>query len=335
MKFDWKRHGKNLLRKMAWLLAVFLLFVVLLELFYRNQWIDTYRRELNALNLDVVPANPKRRILVMGDSFSATTNSWVNLLRTNHPDFEITNSSVPGTGIYQANLMLSRRLSTFKPDLLIYQIYVGNDLFDLRYPTNWKTIGWARNLYWSAANHIRSLAWANYALGQLKRAANAPDYQQGKVNEGEFQAEKYSERERIYLRAEPGLIADEVMLTGKRAADIADYMAELQDFLETAKSANCPVLLLVIPHCAQVDAVYAQRMAELGATGMDEPALQAIDYPFLQRLSTLQGSGMRLLNILPALQAAEQLATATYYLHDAHLNDAGQQLVAKVVEEYW
>ena len=59
-------------------------------------------------------------------------------------------------------------------------------------------------------------------------------------------------------REEPGLIADEVMLTGKRAADMADYMAELQDFLETAKSANCPVLLLVIPHCAQVNAVYAR-----------------------------------------------------------------------------
>lgn len=335
MKPERKAFWKKWLRRMAWLPLLVLVFLALLEIFYRNQWIDTYRRELNALNLAPTPAHPSKKVLVMGDSFTAATNSWVETLRKQHPDHLYINSAVPGTTIFQANLMLARRLEAFQPDALIYQVYVGNDLFDMRYPTNWAEIGWGRNLYWLAANHVRSLAWVNYSLGQFKRAAQLPDFQQGKVDEGTFQPEKYSERERLYLQAEPGLIADQVRLQGDRGADMADYMDLMTEFLATAKTYNCPVIVLIVPHCAQVDARYAAHMKQIGAQGMEDADLQLEEFPFFKTISTLEGNGVHFINLLPDLQAAEQSGQSMYYLHDAHLNDAGQEVLADAVDCEW
>jgi hypothetical protein len=332
MKPAWKAFFRKWLRRLMWLPVLVLVFLVLLEIFYRNQWIDTYKRELNALNLTLSPAHPQKKVLVMGDSFSAAENSWVNVLRNRHPEWQIINSAVPGTTIFQANLMLAGRLATFKPDLLLYQVYVGNDLFDLRYPTNWSDIGFFRNVYWALANHVRSLGWLNYALGQLKRATALPDFEQGKVNAGEFDPRKYSERERLYLQAEPQLVENQVLLRGGRAEDMKDYLELFRAFLRTAAEAGCPVVVMVIPHCAQVNAVYAQRTAMIGGKGMDAAGLQEDAYPFWMQLAGLQGVGVRFINLLPSLREEEEAGQTVYYLHDAHLNAVGQEVVAEVVE---
>ncbi len=332
MKPERKAFFKKWLRKLAWLPVLLLLFIALLELFYRNQWIDTYKRELNALNPVEFPANPKKRVLVMGDSFSAATNSWVDVLRKRHSDWQIVNSAVPGTTILQANLMLENRLSDFKPDLLIYQIYVGNDLFDLRYPLNWGEIGFFRNLYWATANRIRSLAWFNYALGQFKRSVALPDFQQGKVDEGEFDPAKYSERERLYLKAEPGMIENQVLLKEGREIDMVKYGGLLSEFIYTALEADCKVVLMVIPHCSQVHPRYLERMELLGAKFGEQAAMATEEYPFLRELRAIADDKAEILNLLPVMQEREAAGHSMYYLHDAHLNDAGQAVVAELVE---
>jgi hypothetical protein len=335
MKPNWKVIRKKWLRRMAFGTLCTLVFVFLLEVFYRNQWIDTYKRELRALNAEVDPIFSKKRVLVMGDSFTAAPNSWVNSLRTRHPDMQIINSAVPGTSIFQANLMLAGRLKNFRPDLLIYQVYVGNDLFDLRYPLNWSEIGFFRNIYWAAANHLRGLGWLNYAMGQMKRIVKAPDFQQGKVDEGRFDPSKYSERERLYLRAEPNLIGNQVLLRGGREADMTNFLALIQEFLSTATQAHVPVIVLVVPHCAQVHPRYTAHMKLVGADDMDTPDLRNSEFPFFQKIKTLERKEVQMINLLPALRECEETDQSTYYLHDGHLNDAGQATLAKVVEDNW
>ncbi len=334
MKPNWKEIRKKWLRRMALGTLWTLVFVFLLEIFYRNQWIDTYKRELRALNVEVDAVFSKKRVLVMGDSFTAAPNSWVNALRLRHPGVQFVNSAVPGTSIFQANLMLAGRLETFRPDLLIYQVYVGNDLFDLRYPLNWSEIGFLRNIYWAAANHLRGLGWFNYALGQFKRGIQNSDFAQGKVNEGEFDPTKYSERDRLYLRAEPGLIAGEVLLEGDRADDMVDYAALMKEFLATTVQARVPVIVLVLPHCAQVHPRYGARMKQVGALGMGAPQFYNVDYPFMQQITALGGRNALFINPLSGLRECEEADRAMYYLHDAHLNDAGQELVADLVDHH-
>jgi hypothetical protein len=332
MKPPKQAKWKKWVRRIAFAGVMLLFLLGMLELFYRNQWIDTYRRELRALNPDLDQPSTRKKVLVMGDSFSAAPNSWVNVLRNRHPELQFINSSVPGTTIFQANLMLAGRLAQFHPDLLIYQVYVGNDLFDLRYPLNWGEISLGRNLYWWAANHWRSLGWLNYALGQFKREIAAPDFAQGKVDEGEFDPAKYSERERLYLQAEPGLLAGEVLLEGDRAGDMEDYAVYMREFIETARLAQVPTVLLVLPHCAQVHERYGARMKQVGALGMAAPQFYNPDFPFMQKINSLCHSSTLSINALPSLREYEKANCPMYYLHDGHLNDAGQVVVADLVD---
>lgn len=320
-------------KKLRWIPVVCLIFLVLLELFYRNQWVDTYLGEFKALNSTPAPTNPRKKILALGDSFTAATNNWVDLLRKRHPDWQILNAALPGTTVYHANLILGRRLADLKPDLVIYQVYVGNDLFDLRYPGAWGRVGILRSLYWAVANKFRSLAWLNYALGKWKRAADLPDMVPEKSNEGAFDPKRYSPRDRLYLEAEPGMIADQALLTGGREDDMDDYMELLQEMVGRCREAGAEVLVLVVPHCAQVTAGYARRMAQVGATGMENPSLQAEAYPFLQRVRQVEGNGVRVMSLLPQLRAMEERGEAAYYLHDSHLSDAGQAVLAEAVNE--
>lgn len=332
MKLPRKAGWKKWLGRMALLPVVVVFLLAVLELFYRNQWIDTYGRELNALNPAAWPANPRKKVLVMGDSFSAATNSWVNLLRDCHPDWQVVNSAVPGTTIYQARLMVERRLRVFQPDVVVYQVYVGNDLFDLRYPVHWGAVGLWRGLYWSVANRVRSLAWLNYSLGQLKRSAELPDLVPEKGNQGIFDPGKYAPRELLYLRAEPGLIANQALLHGGREEDMRVYLAWMEEFLAAAGRARCPVVVMVVPHCAQVHPQYAERMRQLGASGMDAPELLAVEYPFWRELSGGGRTGVHFVNLLPVFRAQELAGIPMYYLHDPHLSDAGQSTVTAVLD---
>lgn len=331
MKPSAKAFWIKWLKRAAWLPAMLIFMVLVMEVVYRNQWIDTYRRELNALN-PAAPAHPRKKVLVMGDSFTAATNSWVHGLRQRHPEDQIINSAVPGTTILQANLMLQRRLDEFEPELLIYQVYAGNDLFDLRYPLNWENIGWFRNLYWATANHLRGVSWLNYALGQFKRSVSLPDFEQGKVVEGNFDPTKFSERERLYLQAEPAMISDQVMLQGGRAADMEKYLVLMKEFLGTAVAAGCRVIVVVIPHCLQTHPRYLVNMQQVGIGPVDALAIQRPDYPFFQQIKALETKDVSVINLLPDLQDHEQQAQPMYYLHDTHLNDAGQQVLMDVVD---
>lgn len=309
---------------------IFGAFILALEVAWRYQWIDTYRRELKALNPDIDRQNSKKTILVMGDSFTAAQNSWVNELRKLNPSYNIINSAVPGTNIIQANAMLSRRLKTFKPKLLIYQVYAGNDLFDSRYPLNWSELSLGRYSYWAIANHLRSISWLNYALGQFKMAGNIEQYADNKVLETEFESAKYNGREKIYLQAEPYLISDQVMLEGERKSDMPQYLKVFEEFISRAEK-QCPVIVLVIPHAAQTSKQRMEQLEQVGAKFRNRESMQNLNYAFFENLAKLQSPKVKILNLLPQLQTAEAAEKSVYYLHDPHLNDEGQRLVAEVL----
>ncbi|MFN8394963.1 MAG: SGNH/GDSL hydrolase family protein [Bacteroidia bacterium] len=306
---------------------------MILEVFYRNQWVDTYSGELKALNPDPAPSHPRKKVLALGDSFTAATNNWVDLLRKRHPDWHFLNSALPGTTVYHANLVLGRRLADFKPDWVVYQVYVGNDLFDLRYPGAWGRVGIFRSLYWSVANRFRSLAWLNYALGKFKRSAALPDMVPEKSNEGAFDPKKYSPRDKLYLEAEPRLIVGQVRPEDGRWHDMHDYMEILDELVLRSQAAGAKVMIVVVPHCAQVSEVYADRMADIGAEGMENPVIQELDYPFFSWVKEMEVKGAKVVNLLPALRELELRGHPAYYLHDTHLSDSGQAVLARVVEE--
>ncbi|MCE9613983.1 MAG: hypothetical protein K8T26_06870 [Lentisphaerae bacterium] len=312
--------------------------IAVVEVSYRFQWVDTYRTELQAYNppdvLATSGAGPT--LLALGDSFTAGTATYPNGLRTLLPDWRIINGGVSGTGIVQANLLAGRRLRAFKPHVCVYQLFVGNDLFDLRYPTRGAGLSPGRRTYWFLANHVRALGFLNYRLGQWYEggSASAPAAPRDQPERRErFVPQRYSARERLYLAADPTVLEDQIRVTRRRADDYVALLRGLQQLHAQCEAADCRLILLIIPHAVQVAPVYRKRMETLGATFAAPSRLMDHDYPFVRGIRALFADtpGVLIVDPLPDLQAAERAGEAVYYANDGHLNHSGQDDVARLL----
>ena len=108
--------------------------LLVLEWLYRSQLVDTYRPELHTFNPpQVLASHAKPTFLVMGDSFTASRTSYAGILQDTLQEWRVINAAVSGTGVLQALYMAPKRFAQFHPSLFLYQVYVGNDLFDIRY----------------------------------------------------------------------------------------------------------------------------------------------------------------------------------------------------------
>lgn len=312
------------LRNLGNLILVLLFLGFGLEILYRYQVVDAYAREYQFLNEGRQPDEPSKSVLVMGDSFTAVDSGWVDLLRSRYPQFAFHNAGIPGTGAVQAAYTAPRRFRQAEPDAFIYQIYLGNDLFDISNPVSFRKAGFARSLYWAASNRLRSLGWLNYKLGQF-RAKEGADPKQVRAG---FDPAIYNARDRRYTAIEADWLAAQLSVDPAWESAAATHLAYLQDLLDLAAERDIPVLLLAIPHCAQLGPPYAARMAAIGM--QDLGRAQAPLPEWCRRIDSLaQDNGADFIFLRDALMAAEySLCTELYYQNDPHLQAAGQLILA-------
>ena len=315
--------------------------LLVLEWAYRTQMVDTYRPELRSFNSTQVMADDGRpTLLLMGDSFTAGRTSYAGILQDTLQEWRVMNAAVSGTGVLQALYMAPNRFAQFHPAIFLYQVYVGNDLFDVRYPMNWRTISPVRNIYWLLANHLRVISYLNYRLSHISAAPSARPPQALSVRVATaavataehtetFAVEHYDARIKTYLRAEPALVEDSILVQNKRQQDYAVFREQLEKLLTFCKQEVCRAYILVIPHVGQVDEAYLAHMSQLGAHFTTPAALRLTEYPFLVRLREHFASWrhVQVLNPLPMLRE-ERAKHAVHYANDEHLNPHGQQALA-------
>jgi len=320
--------------------------LLVLEWLYRLQLVDTYGPELHTFNpSQMLAPNAKPTLLVMGDSFTASRTSYAGILQDTLQEWRIINAAVSGTGVLQALYMAPKRFAQFHPSIFLYQAYVGNDLFDIRYPTNWHTISLGRNVYWFLANHLRIIGYLNYRLRQVKETLTS---HQGHIlslsgtavaasaagDTGAFSVEHYDTRVKLYVRAEPALIEDSILVQGNRQHDYAIFLESLAQLLTYCKPAVCRAYILVMPHVCQVDAAYITYMSQLGARFTTPAALGLPEYPFLVRLRErfTDWPNVHMVNPLSKLREVHA-QQAVYYANDEHLSPAGQQEIAALLRQ--
>ena len=312
--------------------------LLVLEWAYRSQLVDMYRPELHSFNAaPMLTPSGKPTLLVMGDSFTAGRSSYAGILQDTLQEWQVINAAVSGTGVLQALYMAPNRFAQFRPSIFLYQTYVGNDLFDIRYPTHWHTISLARNLYWFLANHLHVVGYLNYRLRQVKETLSSrPRHALSLIgpaaaagDTGAFSAEDYDARIKIYLRAEPSLLEDSVLVQGKRSQDYVIFLEKLAQLLSYCKLGVCLAYILVIPHVCQVDEAYLAYMSQLGAHFTTPAALRLPEYPFLVRLREHFAAwpNVRVISPLPRLRQVHS-QQAVYQVNDEHLNPIGQQELA-------
>lgn len=313
--------------------------LLLIEGIYRWQLVDMYTAELHTFNpVQALQTRDKPSILIMGDSFTAGRTSYASLVQEMLQEWRVVNAGVSGTGVLQALYMAPQRFATFRPSLFVYQVYVGNDLFDLRYPTSGPAIAPLRKIYWWTANHLRVVSYLNYRLRQFQETWFVPPplpspsgshAGASPTSPETFNVAHYDSRTKLYFQAEPGLLEDTILVQGARQQDYALFLRQLTSLVQHCVPGVCRAMILVIPHVCQVDPAFMAYMRQLGARLTTPARLSNPDYPFLTRLREhfRAWPHVTMLNPLPMLRDA-QAQQAVYYVHDEHLNPYGQQRLA-------
>ncbi|MBK9670833.1 MAG: hypothetical protein IPO70_00970 [Bacteroidetes bacterium] len=306
--------------------------LLLLEISYRYYWIDFYRAELNLLN-STFKKDSKKTVLIFGDSFSASPDSYVKNLRDSFPQFELVNAAVSGTGIQEVSAMLDYRVNQVNPSLVLYQVYVGNDLTDIEKPVNFKTVSFTRSVYWKLCNYLYSLRYLNYKAGQLSFLVGINKEQEKASSVDVFSALQFSPREKLYLQADSSLPASIIYLNEKYKHAQHKYIQELQYLNGYLQAKKIPLLLVIVPHCTQVNEHYANHFKELGAVINEQLYTDTSDYPFYTLLKKeLQSNSMSVTaNPLEKFRTCDTASYRLYFENDIHLTAKGQTELAKYI----
>lgn len=319
---------------MSYGLYLLLAIWALLELAFRYQWIDFYAAELHGLNPDsVLHARPeKRRMLLLGDSFSAQPESYVKTLRDSLPAWDVINAAVPGTGIREAAVIAADKTEKFPPDILLYQIYVGNDLWDIRKSYDSPQISLPRKIYWFLSDYSLSLRYLNYKAGQLKHRTGVAIETRELKQDMPFSPAQYSRREQLLFQADPGLIRNSILAGGGREKDLKVWLEKMDALLAGLPERTKSVVLLVVPHCAQVNDFYRQNLEALGAATAGTETAQS-NYPFLRQITEHYAgdSRVKICSPLPWFQQNDAPGSRLYYENDPHLNGRGHKVLGRMM----
>jgi hypothetical protein len=328
---------KNIIQIGSTIIISLVIAILLANFIYLSGFIDFYKPELLAYNLIDDLSGPKKRntVLIMGDSFTAGNSSYPNILRNMLPNYRIINSGIPGSGIIQASIIAKRRIEEFKPNIFIYQIYVGNDLLDISYPLNWKRLSFMRNMYWFASNHIRIISFLNYRLGQLSVSNNESyqEYTHKQYEENEiFSIDRFTKREIIYNIADDKLVENSILLKGSRIDDFKLLFSKLEKLFKFLPAYSKKFIVL-IPHASQVNVEYLNRTIATKAKFSDLDKIFEEEYPFAKKLTVLFPE-INVLNPLPLFKNAEANGVRVYYANDGHLNTNGQKILADFIGKH-
>jgi len=317
-----KKGTLNIILKRTGYLGFLVLSVLLiLEFCFRYQVIEFYGNELKGLNPNLENSKEKKNILIFGDSFSAHPDSYIKHLRQAIPGINFINASIPGTGIRQHELIFKKRIKKFKPSAVIYQFYTGNDFLDIRHPVNFKTLSLGRNLYWLLSEKLLILQYFNMRLARFISHKQTLH----ELHNVKYSKSSYNLRTEIYFKGDPAYLSNSILLKEDKA-EIYEIWRDKFVNMQRLLPDSTLVYLLVIPHCAQTNVVYLNRMQELGGNLKDD--ILYPEYPLLKKMSQ-EIEKAELINPLPFFQQKENDGVHLYYSNDPHLNIQGSKYLGE------
>lgn len=322
--------------------AVLVALAILVEVAFRFQVVDFWGAELRRYN-PTLATGSGATVLLLGDSFSAGQGALADQLRRQlGPSVAVVNSAVSGTTARDAVLLAPRRLERFRPQVVVYQAYIGNDLFETRHAGVSKT-ALGRRLYWTLLDRgWWSLGWGNYKLGQLRdqllRAQLDDlegDRRAAELHEAArpFDPRAYRSRDRDLAVAAPRSIADQVLGSGPMVAVWETYAADVRGLADLVAASGSTLVVVAVPHCVQVSPRYQRFYRELGAELPADDRLARHPSEFVRRLATTLPE-IAIVDPLAAMQGAEARGQQLYRTHDPHLNAEGQLLLAQLLASH-
>ena len=91
------------------------------------------------------------------------------------------------------------------------------------------------------------------------------------------------------------------------------------------------IVLLVLPHCAQVSSLCRKQMQGVGAVMDEHDSLGQLKPPFVRAIESAAKADPRVVVVFPldAMQKAEKSGIKPYFNNDPHLSPSGQEWVGR------
>ncbi|MHA7057590.1 hypothetical protein ACWGOQ_0010255 [Aquimarina sp. M1] len=312
---------RRILRLFYQTLIILTIVAFLFEVSYRFYVIDFYKVEFSSLNKGLYKESENIDYLIIGDSFSTYPNNYIDFIRKKYPEKKIINLSIPGTGIKQVNSFIKSKIEKYNPKNIIYQVYAGNDLIDVKHLSNWNELSIPRSLYWKLSDYFQSGVYLNQRLKKYN-----PNIKTSYSDKSEFSSERYNPREVLLFKVNNEFLYKSIVLKDDFRDRYNIWKKEMTSFLGTT-SKNSNVFVFFIPHCAQLNNYYLSNMKGLQGSFSDVNYFQNIDYPFyLTAKSDFEGlKNVTFLNPILYLRQKDQEFNRLYFKNDPHLNARGQE----------
>ncbi|MEP0262738.1 hypothetical protein [Dokdonia sp.] len=321
---------KKIIKGCLQLVIISCITLLLFEVVYRYGVIDFYKAEIEALNSKNTIESDSIDYLVFGDSFSTPTNNYVDRLQKKHPEISFLNLGISGTGIKQVNTFARKKIKKYNPKHIIYQVYIGNDLLDVKHLSNWKDLSVTRNVYWGITNYISSGVYINQRLKGF--SSNKIDTRA--LKKEVFSVPLYTKRQRMLFKADSDYLYNTITLQDDFMDRYDSWKKAMTSFLEIVPS-DVTVSVVFVPHCAQVNNQYYTNMLELGAQFKNKENTQENNYVFYAKaVKDFQAfTHVSFYNPIKYLKQKDAPLNRLYYNNDPHFNDQGQKAIYEFLDE--
>lgn len=324
---------KSILKKILQFLwrafAITLITLIVLEISYRYYWIDFYKTEFKALNKNhpIIPS--KKTALLFGDSFSAQEISYSRLLQDSS-NINLINLSIPGSCALQHELYAPKKINEYKPNAVIFQVYVGNDLLDISHPLNWEKVSFTRNLYWLLRDQFTVIGYLNYRIAQLDAVKIEMNKLPSTIQEKPFSTSLYDSKTKLHILADNNFGEKSAFLLAEKNEQFKKLIHAYQQIVEGIDD-NTKIYFLVIPDVVQASEYARNNYQSLGMTFTNTSALTATNYPFYNELVKSFPTAT-FINPLGNFIEEEKKGNRMYFENDPHLNQKGQQLIYNLIK---
>jgi lysophospholipase L1-like esterase len=294
---------------------------------------------------NIVPRRPGRRLVVaIGDSFSYGVVPhplhFTTVAEASLPGVDVYNLGLPAIGPPEYLHLAINEALPLAPDLVVVNLFLGNDLTDPPLPT------------WAAAQAWRWLDRGNVLVVQVpRRALRIAAAGSGVVARLDERNDDGADRPRTpqelrrqfpwvddpaleppsfgpaaFLSIESGRYQELARLS---PADLSRNLAPLAELL--TRAAPAPVAVLLIPDQFQVDEALWERIKPPGASDGEQLRSLAMARAWLEERS------VPYLDLRPVLLAVPPLADGDrhlYHLRDTHFNARGNRAAGEALAAF-
>ena len=293
------------------------------------------------------PGDPKRKILVLGDSFVSNvtieaSKVFTEVLEEWLPDVEVLNFGVNGYGQTQEYLLLKQWLPHIKPGLVVLVISVRTDFDDNAggywlYPRPVARCDLSSSTLTidppppptspaeqGKAIHERALAFLgkSHVYSLLARRAQILVGRYTQTHDGEYATSLETPPELYLCRVEP---SDQTEMLYRTMATLLIAISEYTE------EQGVPTLFLVAPSFLQADPqLWTSALVEIGED------IEAYDrtLPDTRLIQLATHNNLSMIDLLPILEAELAQGRPSYNVKQQHWNSHGNHVVAGVLLKY-